>query len=167
VIGGAGCAAYCVGDRTAQAAQGRGWNVALVAETADDLVGQMVGVRGPLLHLAGQHRRGEIADRLTSLGVTTDVMVVYDQPEQRLSVQARDLLSSGDLIVAPLFSPRSAQLFVGQVQEFGNMHIIAMSGAVVAALGTIVPKQMHIARAPTGEEMRRCVEKLLVGDTLP
>lgn len=167
VMNGGGRTAYCVGTRTAQAAQIRGWHVAFIAETADGLIAQMETVRGPLLHLAGQHRRGEIADRLRHAGVQAQVVVVYCQPAQKLSAQAYKLLSETDVIVAPIFSPRSAELFVEQVKVFENVHIVAISGAVATEFGAVIPNRLCIAPAPTGEEMRRCVEMLLRDTTLP
>ena len=159
--------AYCVGARTAEAAQQRGWDVRLVAQTAEDLLTQVEQVDGPLLHIAGAHRRGEIADRLSARGMRTDVVVAYQQPEQPLSQAALDLLTGPVPVVAPLFSPRTAILFAEQVKSAANLHVVAMSAAVVEALGGITPKSVQTAAIPTGTEMRRCVEHLLSGATLP
>jgi uroporphyrinogen-III synthase len=70
-------------------------------------------------------------------------------------------------VVAPLFSPRTAILFAEQVKSAANLHVVAMSAAVVEALGGITPKSVQTAAIPTGTEMRRCVENLLSGATLP
>lgn len=164
---GNGLNAYCVGARTAEVAQARGWDVKLVAQTADDLVSKINGAAGPLLHIAGAHRRGEVAGRLTALGIRTDVTIVYEQLPQTLSAVALELLNSSAQIIAPLFSPRTAAIFADQVPSTAELHIVAMSEAVASALGKIVPKTLMIAPAPTGAEMRRSVENLLLGTTLP
>jgi uroporphyrinogen-III synthase len=167
VLQGEGKSAFCVGQRTARAAQAQGWNVKCIAETAEDLIPMMSGVRGPLVHFAGTHRRGEISERLTDAGVETDVKVVYDQPAQKLSDVALHLLQTDAPIVVPFFSPRSAEIFVRQAQAVENIYIIAMSSAVAEKFDTFLPKDLKISPTPTREDMLCCVEKLLAGLTLP
>lgn len=167
VAGGIGLPAYCVGARTAHSARERGWDVRLVAQTAEDLLAKMGQIDGPLLHIAGAHRRGEIADRLSARGMQTDVVVAYQQPEQPLSQAALELLKGPVPVVVPLFSPRTAMLFARQVKTPANLHIVAMSAAVAAALSGIMPKSLQVLMSPTGAEMRICVENLLSETTLP
>lgn len=164
---GQGRIAYCVGKRTAQTAELRGWTVALVAETAEELVDVLHDPPTPLLHIAGTHRRGEIAQRLTLRGIPTDVAVVYDQVTQPLTTTARKCLAGSGPVIAPLFSPRTAQIFASQVQNLANVTVIAMSEAVAATLDGVSIGALQVAVAPTGDEMRRHVENMIRMTTLP
>lgn len=168
VAQGSGRPAYCVGTRTAEVATARGWRVDRVAQDADALVSSLSGapVEGPLLHLAGQHRRGEIAERLTSLGMQTDVAVVYDQVLRPLTAAAQQALAGPSRVIVPLFSPRTAAQFAAEAVSANHVTLIAISQAVADAAAGLAAEALHIAKAPTGEDMRRAVEKLLPEDSL-
>ena len=79
--------AYCVGNKTAQAARDLGHPVALVAPDAAHLVAAILAdpPGGRLIHLRGAHSRGEIAATLTAAGQPCDEQVLYDQVAQDLS----------------------------------------------------------------------------------
>lgn len=164
---GKGQDAYCVGAKTAKLAQAHGWNVVAYFETADDLVAHIKASRPPLIHLAGAHRRGEIAARLTKHGTSTEAAVVYDQVALALSDDAQEVLVSGIPVVVPLFSPRSAELFAHNADNLAQTHVFAMSDAVADELAESKPRSLQIARAPTADEMRIGVENLLRRPTLP
>jgi len=104
-----GIRAYCVGKRTAAAADAAGATVRLAAQDAEELIGAMPGP-GPLLHLRGEHARGKIAEHLTSAGIETHSVVIYKQVSRPLSAEARTLIEGTAPVVLPLFSPRSAKL---------------------------------------------------------
>lgn len=165
---GAGRDAYCVGESTADAARRAGWRVRSTQQDAAHLVNAIQGLRieGPLVHLAGQHRRGEIAERLSRQGVPVRVITTYDQVVRPLTQGAQDLLSGEAPVIVPLFSPRSAAQFVTSVGVLSKAHIVAMSAAVAEALGDVSVAGMHIVDAPRGGEMTLWVEKLLNADTL-
>lgn len=103
--------AWVVGSRTAQAAREAGLTVKHVAPDADALVAYLLANRPdcPLLHLRGEHARGEIAKR-----VDAGEQVVYRQHEMRLSDEALALLAGGGTVIVPLFSPRTAMLLAAQ-----------------------------------------------------
>ena len=160
---GHGRMAYCVGTQTGQAASAQGWNVGYVARDAEDLIAQLQSdpPKSPLVHLAGKHRRGEIASRLSVLGIRTRVIEVYDQALLPLSAEAQTALASETRVLLPLFSPRTAGHFAAEFQEAQNVQIVAISAAVVAALGEKAPANVIIAKAPTGKDMVQCIEKQL------
>ncbi len=155
--------AYCVGRRTAEQATAAGWTVQAVGQTADDLVAQIAGLAPtyPLVHLAGRHRRGDIMQRLTALGIPIDVLVLYDQRAVALTAQALELLKGEAPVVVPLFSPRTAAQFFDQVKHLRNVHIVAMSDAVAQCCFGFGIEHLSIAAEPTGQEMLRSVEKLV------
>ncbi len=156
---GEGRRAYCVGARTAEAAQEAGWQVALVAETAADLLARMPGGAAPLVHLAGRHRRGELVARLSAAGRPAQVLVLYDQEPQPLSAEAQSALAAPGPTLVPLFSPRSASLFRAEARLLKRVEVIAISDAVTAELGGF--GAVHQVPHPTAAEMRRAVEMRL------
>lgn len=164
-----GVCAYCVGAQTAKAARARGWRVDLVAQTADDLVAMIreANIIGPLVHLAGTHRRGEIAERLRLNGTTMEVVTLYEQRLKRLSQEAHALLTGEVTVIVPLFSPRTAAQFVDQAGALDRAIIVAISPAVAKTIEERRVANLLIANAPTGEEMGRLVEMLLRKDRLP
>lgn len=163
---GAGRAAYCVGAMTAQAATAKGWQVRLTAETADALVATITA-NAPLIHLAGRHQRGDIAKRLTAKGLICRRAVIYDQHLQPLSDTAQEVLDGDKPVIVPLFSPRIAGQFADQARNLTQAHLLAISAAAAQALDGKTPASLHIAAAPTAQEMRRGVEKLLQQTSLP
>lgn len=160
---GIGRPAYCVGEITAKAARARAWHVRAHALTADDLVPaiEKMSPEGPLVHLAGRHRRGDIAGRLTASGTPTTVSVLYDQRLQNLTKEALAALSGEITAVVPLFSPRSAAHFATQVAPAGQIHCATLSQAVAQSLGPKWQTQVHCAPTPSGDELAQVVEMLL------
>jgi uroporphyrinogen-III synthase len=160
---GQGRTAYCVGEQTAEAATAQGWRVAFAARDADDLVARLSvdAPSGPLTHMAGKHRRGEIAARLAQIGIETEVIEVYDQALVPLTADAQAALCSETRVLLPLFSPRTAGHFAAEFRSVQNLQIVAISAAVVDALGEKAPVDVIIAKAPTGKDMVQCIEKQL------
>lgn len=165
---GTGQPAYCVGERTAEQATAGGWQVAMIGQDAEDLLRRMAKrpPPGPLLHLSGRHTRGDIAARLTALGISTVAVTLYDQVLQPLTRQAQNALMGQAHVIAPLFSPRSASHFAEQAVNLRQVQAIALSPAVAAALGQGCAA-VTIASAPTAREMGDCVENLLQKGGLP
>lgn len=160
--------AYCVGHLTAENAKITGWTVSAHEKTAEDLVAYLseMAPAGPLLHLAGRHRRGDIAARLTAMGIETKVQILYDQKLMPLSEQAHALLQAEGRVLVPLFSPRSAAQFIDQVPHLHNVIIVAMSDAVAQCCRGLGAAHVLIAAAPTGQEMVQAVEKVLRNTSL-
>lgn len=168
VENGNGRPAWCVGTRTAKKAEARGWRVERVARDANDLVASLKAapVDAPLVHLAGKHRRGNIAERLTALGMPTDVAEVYDQPLRPLTADAQRYLSGDKRVIVPLFSPRTAAQFVSEAGPSKHVTLLAISEAVADTATDFGAAELYTVKAPNGEEMRRAVEKLFAGDSL-
>lgn len=107
----AGHLAYCVGNRTAEAAARAGMRTVVAGGNADALADRLLADKppGPWLHLSGEHTRGNLADRLAGNGQPTDHAVVYRQDAIPLSAEARQTLST-ERVILPVFSPRTATL---------------------------------------------------------
>ncbi len=166
---GNGKPAYCVGKKTAETAAQRGWHVEVTMADANALVAHMTRhtFMGPLLHLAGRHRRGEVAQRLSATGERVDVLTIYDQHLMSLSEAAQNALSNEDTLIVPIFSPRSASQFAAQAGTLRNVTVIAMSEAVAEPLDPQFLHRLVIAPEPTGAKMVDLLEMLIIGTSLP
>ena len=152
--------AFCVGQRTARVASEQGWNVCLVAENADALMSGLTASHAPmrLLHLAGRHRRGNIAERLGAAGWDVTVTALYDQRLCPLSASARSRLAGEAAVILPLFSPRTATHLASQLEPAPGAVVIAMSEAVKNALGAARFAEVITATAPDAEGMGKAIE---------
>jgi uroporphyrinogen-III synthase len=161
--------AFCVGRETAKMAKRAGWDVQITAQDAAHLVSALkdVGTRGPLTHLAGRNRRGDIAEHLARADVIVHVVTLYDQVLRPLSDEAQMVLKGEAPVILPLFSPRTAVQFVAQAESLAKVHAIAISDSVGNVVRDLPIAELHIVNAPNGREMRLGVEMLLRSDTLP
>ncbi|GHD98318.1 uroporphyrinogen III synthase [Defluviimonas sp. 20V17] len=153
---GAGRRAWCVGARTARAAEAAGFHAQTSGGDADALVSDLIarGVRGPLLHVRGTHSRGAVADRLNSAGIETHEAELYDQRPKPPTAEARALLADHVPLLVPLFSPRSAALFAAAATGAGApLHIFAFSAAVAAALKGVEMASLDVAARPEAGAM--------------
>jgi len=160
--------AYCVGRMTAERAKAAGWTVAATEQDAENLIAELARTHPvePLLHLAGRHRRGDIAARLTGLGIKTDVQTLYDQNPVDLSAQALALFEGEGRILVPLFSPRSAAHFIERAPKLHNVSVVAISDAVADCCQMAGIESVLVVAEPTGKEMLCAVEKILLGTSL-
>lgn len=158
--------AFCVGDRTAQAAQDAGF-------TARSAVGDVLalerliiksGIAGPLLHLCGRETVGELAETLTKGGIETHSAIVYGQDPQPMTTEAASLFSQTSPIIVPLFSPRSARLLVQALPRpvVAPLWIVAISENTAAAAQALGPARMTVSSHPDGENMLQAVAELAI-----
>ena len=157
--------AFCVGDRTAEAAGKAGFRT---LSAKGDAVALMALVRqtmpvGPLLHLRGENTTGDLALSLTKGGLETVFAVVYAQRPLPLTPEAITLLQQDSPLVVPVFSPRSAvllaQAFPAHVTA--PLWIAAISQAAASAAKPLDPAHLVISSAPDGENMLHAVTSLL------
>lgn len=151
-------AAWCVGDRTAQAARAAGL-VALSANgDAAALTQAIIAARpsGTLLHLHGQEVRGDLAGALNRAGIDTSSAIVYAQEPQPLTPGARALLAADGRVLVPLFSPRTARLLraeIGLPPPVARLWVAALSPAVAAAIGDLAVAGLAVAPHPDADAM--------------
>lgn len=154
--------AYCVGPATTQAAADAGWQAHDVGEDAAGLITTLLAQRpeGSLLHIRGEHARGNIAHTLTTQGLTCNEVVMYTQAAHPFSQDAITAMQADSAIIAPLFSPRTALLFrQGALDR--PFQIVAMSSAIADEVQGKRDWTVVTARAPNAYEMRVSVENLL------
>lgn len=156
-------AAWCVGDRTAQAAADAGFDARSAKGDAEALIALILASDdpGPLLHFRGRDARGDIAPRLGAKGRPAHAAIVYAQEPCPLAEAARNALAGTAPVVVPLFSPRSAALFAAQGPFAAPLWIAAISEAAARAVETLSPQRCAIAARPDGAAMLAAVEALM------
>ena len=160
---GAGRRAYCVGQRTAEAARLAGYDAISADGTAGDLAAliQKAPPAGPLIHLHGAFVRGDLAGQLRAGGLRAEGRVVYDQVALPLSPAARKALAGPRRVIAPLFSPRSARLLAEAAPDLANTALPCISKATRDALPAPLRALATISAAPTGAAMLIAVARQL------
>jgi uroporphyrinogen-III synthase len=148
--------AYCVGDRTASAARAAGMEAISAGGSAEDLKSLIMnhGQRRPMVHIRGEHSRGDVAKYLTEHGFDVRAVVAYRQVEASLSPEAHNVLEGEKAVLLPLFSPRTARIYFDQVGfARAPTHVIAMSSAVASEIDLSAVRQCVVSDAPTSGSM--------------
>ncbi|WP_224816370.1 uroporphyrinogen-III synthase [Hasllibacter sp. MH4015] len=161
--------AYCVGPRTAKAAEDAGFRAEMLGPDADGLVAGLIerAPGGLLVHCHGTHTRGDVARRLTQGGLTAQGVAVYDQVARPPDAAFRAAIIAPQLVI-PLFSPRSAELFVAAAGTLRpDAQLITLSQAVTDTLPSQWQSQTRTLPHPSGEEMRSAVQAALLRRNSP
>lgn len=156
--------AWCVGDRTADAAAQAGMDACSAGGTVDDLVALIARQRppGPLVHLCGADTRGELAERLSRAGTETVSVVLYRQVTLPLVPEAAARLDGAARIIAPAYSPLSAQRLAETLAtRAAQVHLVAISPATAAAWQATPPSSTTVASSPDGAAMERAILAVL------
>ncbi|MCA8889729.1 MAG: uroporphyrinogen-III synthase [Parvularculaceae bacterium] len=162
---------FAVGETTAAAARGYGFNTVVAADgDVASLAARIAeaGVAGEVVHIAGSDRAGELADLLAAAGVGARREVLYAaRPVSALCDQAAAAVRHGGA-VATFFSPRSAALFLDQAGKAGlttmlaSCHALCLSAAVAeAAQGGALWRSVAVSDARTAAAMARAVAALM------
>jgi uroporphyrinogen-III synthase len=158
--------AFCVGDRTADAASRAGFEAVSAKGAAADLIKLILaqGITGPLLHLHGQETLGDIADTLNKSGVKTLSVISYRQCAQPLSYMAIDHLMQDWPLLLPIFSPRTARILGESLPENHRapLLIAALSPSVANHCLALSPRRLVIADQPNADAMLQAVAELLI-----
>ena len=156
--------AFCVGDRTARAADDAGYDAWSANGAAEDLIRMIVELKpaGPLLHLRGRQTRGDIAQTLTNAGLQTTEAILYRQVPAELTDEGRECLLGDSPVILPLFSPQSVKLFFNQVKTAtAPLRIIALSEAVKAEISGSVQAKIVVSAHPCGPGMIDAIAGLI------
>ncbi|SEP05192.1 uroporphyrinogen-III synthase [Salinihabitans flavidus] len=161
-VPGAGLPVWCVGQATAEAAVARGWQPAGTQGDAESLFERICADKpeGPLLHIRGEHTRGDLAARLCAAGIETRETIVYRQVLQDLDEDAMRLLQGEKPLVCPLFSPRTAQQLADQGPFAAPLQLIAISSAVAEELRGLPRERLLVAKAPDAQAMLNAVKSV-------
>ena len=111
---------HVVGERTAEAAQRKGFHVTQIAADGESLA-RMIGQGATrFLYLAGRERRPELEAHLTQQGHRVTPWIVYEtKSAQQFPAQAQAALAAGRIDAVLHFSTRSAALFRTLAQKAG------------------------------------------------
>ena len=139
-----------VGEATAALARGFGARAKALGETAETFLERIGDVTFPAIVCRGRHVRCNLADRLSAEGVTTVDVVLYDQVPRPLSRAGHALLAGRSPVVAPVFSPRSAEL-LSCYAAAAPVIVLAISTAARAAWQG--DAEIRVAEHPTAESM--------------
>lgn len=158
--------AFCVGNRTANAARVAGFAAISAAGAADDLLAHIISAApvGRLLLLRGQDSAGDLEQRLILAGIETVSQIIYRQIAQNLTDEAIAVLQRPSPVILPIFSPRSAQLLAAELRR-----VAAKAPIWLAALSAAVPEAfdfptvfIEIAIRPESAAMQVAVNALRV-----
>ena len=158
-----GLPVLAVGPRTAGLARQAGHPSTEGGGDVEALLGTIARLRppGPLLHLRGEVSRGDLAGRLRAQGIETDEAIVYRQEARPLTDSAQKLLSGSAPVLAPVFSPGTAQLLAQAGPFAAPLDLVAISAAAAEALGPLAASGVTIAARPDGEAMiEACLGRL-------
>ncbi|MEM9575657.1 MAG: uroporphyrinogen-III synthase [Pseudomonadota bacterium] len=160
--------AYCVGERTTEAARNAGWFSVHAGKNAVELI-EYIAARDPkesLYHLCGKHQRGNVVEALIAKGMRAKRVVLYDQQLLPVPAGVLDSLKRDTPTIVPLFSPRGAAHFAGQVPESPRATVIAMSDAVAKAVRSTSDLKTVTCAHPTANAMLEAIENLTLAHRL-
>ena len=144
----------CVGGASAEAARAAGFKaVTSVDGTADDVVAwaqKHISPETPLYHIAGNHPRGDIIERLRAFGFTQARRELFYRSEP-VTHDPRPRQTVDDIIL--LYSPMAAQSLISLGLDMGAMQIISMSAAIDAQLGDVRCKSRIFAARPNEDAL--------------
>ena len=155
--------AWCVGARTAEVAKEQGFDPISADGDAQNLISLILsrGVPGPLLHLHGEHVRGDVTGRLNAAGVVARATVAYRQHSQPLTQIALNALTGNRPVILPLFSPRTVTI-LGQSGPFNApLHVIAIGKTVAELALGLHPTSVIQSKSPDAASMTRAVRDCL------
>ena len=141
---------YAVGDATADEARRAGMDAISCGGDARDLVARIIadGVRGPMLHLRGAHAAADIVGALNDAGIEAGEAVLYSQEAAPLTDAARACLLGDVPVIAPVFSPRSAEALFNGAPPSAPIVVLAISDAAAARVPKGAAREVIIADRP-------------------
>lgn len=149
-----GRVAWCVGENTALNAKSAGLDARLAGRNAAELVERLSDLSPRLLvHLRGQHSRGDIAGNLSKAGHDVREVITYVQAEEDWPPEIVQRLGHATCVVAPVFSPRSGRLLAERVPDFKVLHVVAMSNSVANDLNFVDSRHILVASEPDMDAM--------------
>jgi uroporphyrinogen-III synthase len=156
--------AFCVGNRTAEAARAAGFDASSAAGAVNNLLAYILAAApvGRLLLLRGQDSVGDLEQRLILAGIETVSQIIYRQIVQSLSGEAIAVLQAPSPVILPIFSPRSARIFAAELRRVAAkapIWLAALSPAVAEAFD-FPTVYTEIATRPDSPAMLQAVQAL-------
>lgn len=155
--------AWCVGERTAEAARAAGFSVTVGPGDARALTEMILAIR-PSAHFVWPHgvdTAFDVAGALNAGGVNTHSVDVYEQVALPFTEEASALLHSQRPVLIPLFSTRSAALFAdAATTATAPLLIAAISEAAAQKAAALNPEKCVIAVRPDSESLLDALDQL-------
>ncbi len=157
--------AFCIGPRTTEAANAKGFDAQQVGANSKELIEFLRKSRpsGPLLHLRGEHSHGAIAATLSAEGLNISEAVLYQQQHLPLTEEALTAIKGERPVILPLFSPRSARLFFEQAHVSAPLWVVSISEDVHRIAKSYGAFRQIVANQPVGAAMCAAVAGLYQG----
>ncbi len=161
-----------VGNATAAAAREAGFvdvesaggNAAALAALAQR---RCVAGKGRLLHIAGGHVAGHMAESLKEAGFAVDTVTLYEaQTPERLDDPVLAEITGRKIDAVLFYSPRTAATFVRLIEETdasgdcSRMVAVCLSEAVASAAAPLKWRGIRVAGAPNGDAMLEALESV-------
>lgn len=162
-------AAFCVGARTARTAQAAGFDATSADGDAEALLALILARKPapPLLYLHGRETRGDLAERLNSAGIETVSAIAYEQNLHPLTPEAQALLRSDQPVLAPVFSPRSAQALADECARIGASAPLTIAAISAAAAAPFAKGHVLVAAHPDATNLMQVIASRLATLNLP
>ena len=153
---------YTVGKATAEKASACGLSPTIGPGTGRELAERILKdvPATPCLHLRGDHFAFDIAGYLNSAGIETHDTIIYKQVPIPLPDDVGALALQARIIIAPVFSPRSAQLLLDALPNGTSLHVAAISDAAAKVIPSEMAQRIEVAETPDGPAMLACVARL-------
>lgn len=159
--------AFCVGDRTADAARAAGFEALSASGNSVDLLALVSEEGGgEMIYARGTHVARDLKGDLAALGIPVSEVIVYDQEPQSLSDAALKALSGVQRVIFPVFSPRTARVLSEVLTQDGGDFT---APRIALCLSQNVANQVKAAHfseviqseAPNAAAMRSAFESLI------
>jgi len=144
-----GLPVHAVGEATAEAARGAGFDIAAVGDGGVDRLLDSLDPDLRLLHLCGEDRREPLKAPQSITPVTVYRAMAIDRPD----------VSGASGAVALVHSPRAARRLAELVDDRGSIAIVAISPAAAEAAGSGW-QQVQSADAPNDEALLALAARL-------
>jgi uroporphyrinogen-III synthase len=161
---------FCIGSTTSEAARNLGFTdihtgVADGASLAQTIVQTFSDKTLSVLHIAGDIVDGRTHDILSRSGIPVTLWPVYRaNAVEDFTMPVRTQFKTGQFAAIPIFSPRSARIFVSIVEKnhlapaCHSMVAVGLSQAVADVLQTLPWRRLCVAKTPTEEDVLACLQ---------
>ena len=155
--------ALCVGERTAEVARAGGFDARSLGSTAAEMLPALAAEPGPFLYLRGREASVDVAAALQARGQRAASAVVYAQEQVPLSAEALDLLKNAGTVTIPLYSARSARLFVAAcpADMAAALRPVVIAPPVLEALPQALRVGAVVADRPDGPAMQAAILRVI------
>nr|WP_240904272.1 uroporphyrinogen-III synthase [Rhodobacter sp. SGA-6-6] len=155
--------ALCVGERTAEVARAGGFDARSLGSTAAEMLPALAAEPGPFLYLRGREASVDVAAALRARGKEAASAVVYAQEPAPLSGEAQNLLKSAGIVTIPLYSARSARLFLAACppDAAADLRPVVIAPPVLEALPEALRAKAVVAERPDGPAMQAAILRVI------